>query len=475
MTKTKAPDILAFARTESEDDEGAEDSDLVEAVTVKLTTQSEWARSGTEFHPRTRADKCASLPPGVYRYAANMQGWWLERTGAAFEFPFKVYHAEGRILKRVAKFWEVNGGNLGILLNGLRGAGKTMTAQLLANQLIKRMKIPVLVVRGPIPLQIIFDAVQQHMMIIFDEFEKTHDDPHQQQLLSTIDGMSRSANNRLIIFTTNRTEINENFRDRPSRIHYRFEFNRVADEIIEGLIDDSLPKDLLHFKTDIFEFLNSRKICTIDIVKAVIAEVNTFKESPLQFEDMLNIAKGEPPAFTIEILNEAGLVQDTFSHFFRLENRHQTYASLLSGNKRSIQEFVDNGNVYNLRSQSWDGGCQIQLLEKCEEEFIWLAKLCGGRAKTIWKDFDFLGNQQLWYDNRPKGFKFPFTREIVRKDEKAMEALMELWDEVSCSGTVYGTGEMEIFKIKITPNRDIGAMPARYKVTGRLSKWDDLD
>lgn len=444
----------------------------------RLTTESEWAVSGTQFHPQTRADKSTKLPPGVYRYAASMNGWWLERTSAKFEFPFKVYDASGHIINRIKTYWKANGGNLGILMNGLRGAGKTMSAQLLSNDLIKEMGIPVLVVRNPIPLQVVFDSVQQDLIVIFDEFEKSHDENlkpgAQQNLLSTIDGMSRSTHKRLILFTTNSTAINENFRDRPSRIHYRFEFQRVADEIIEGLIDDSLPADLAHFKPDIFEFLNSRKICTIDIVKAVISEVKTFRESPLQFEDMLNIAKGEPPAFTIEILNpKTNNVVGIFSRYFRLEGGNQRhFAPLLTGNARSIQNFTDQGQVIRLSSRSWDGSCQINLLEKVlDEEGCWLVQLAAPRSKTLYKEFDFLGDSQLWFDKRPEDWKFPFTREIVKKDEEAMSALMEQWWKSVDHGTVHATGEHATFKVRITPNREVGQAPARYSADGDFSAF----
>ena len=440
-----------------------------------LDTTNEWARSGTSFHARTRADKVKVLPPGVYTYRQSMTGWWLERTSPKFEFPFKVYNASGDIINRIKRYWQRNTGNLGVLMNGLRGAGKTMTAQLLANDLIEEEGLPVLVVRNPIPLQIVFTAVQQNMVVIFDEFEKTHDNENQQQLLSTIDGMSRSSFDRLIIFTTNKTEIDANFRDRPSRIHYKFEFMRVADEIIEGLIDDSLPEDLIRFKPDIFEFLNSRAICTIDIVKAVISEVVTFRESPLEFEGMLNVAKGEPPAYTIEILHpEKNTVVNVFSHYFRLSGTNSYTTSLLAGNQRSVDKFRDNGSPYTIHSRGWDGGSRIMLLDKCEEEGCFLAKLAAPRSKTIFKGFHFLEDAQLWLDNRPEDFKFPYSPDIVAKDPEAREALEDLWYQAQEAGTQYGTGDAAVFKIRITPNRDTDAssMEAKWRPNGDVTAWD---
>lgn len=439
--------------------------------TNTISTETEWARSGTRFYPSKRADMSAKLIGGVYRFVQPVQApWFLDRVAAKFEFPFKVYDASTDIIDRILNYWKTNGGNLGVLMNGLRGAGKTMTAQQVANRLIKEKNLPVLVVKHPVPLQTIFDDVQQDMMVIFDEFEKTHnEDQHpgvQQSLLSTIDGMSRSSHNRLIIFTTNSTRINENFRDRPSRIHYKFEFQRVADEIIEGLIRDSLPEELQHFKSDIFEFLHTRSICTIDIVKAVIAEVRTFHESPREFEEMLNVAKGEPPSFKIQILDpKTGNPTNTLCRYFRLASQSSRWSPLLSGNKKAIEEFTNNGRQIEVMSQSWEGQYFINLLEKADGPGEWLARIRVPRSVTPFKKFDFLPDYVLFLDNKPRGWGLPCSPAVAKMDPEKMREVEELWERSEMSGTVYGTGNTEIFKIHIEANTDFYT-PSRYQATG---------
>lgn len=450
-----------------------DDLDDEDAVEVSLKTDVEWARGGTNFRPQPTADMCPVLPSGIYRFIPPTQTspWYLSRTAARFEFPFKVYSASDSIIQRIAQKWVTEGGNLGVLLNGLRGAGKTMTAQLLANQLIRDLKLPCLVVRNPIPLQLIFDSVQQDMIVIFDEFEKTHNEEiHpgcQQQLLSTIDGMSRSSHNRLVLFTTNSPRVNENFRDRPSRIHYKFEFNRVDDSIIEGLINDSLPQKYMHFKPDILEYLNSRDICTIDIVKSVIGEVSTFGESPREFEDMLNIQKAEPPAFDISILDENDSVVRTYASYFKV-TRGQDWISLLLGNKRTIERMEQRGHNVDFHSSTWNGSKVVRILEyegalEDGEGHIFKANLQVPKDNTIWSPFSFLYKNQFWIDNKPKDWSFPYTY-TSSQDPEVRTEIEGRYEESTNAGTIYGTGQMAVIRILVVPNHTkITSAPERYK------------
>jgi hypothetical protein len=474
-----------FVEEDEDKDDGAQTklkehiTKLMEIEGAVMATRNEWAVNGSSFFASTRADKVKCLPAGVYEFKASLTGWWLDRTGDEFEFPFKVYNASQHIIDRVCKYWDTHGGNLGVLMNGLRGAGKTMTAQLLANKLIREKNLPVLVVRSPVPLQLIFNAVQQDMLVIFDEFEKTHsiENGEQQQLLSTIDGMSRSSHSRLIIFTTNSERINENFKDRPSRIHYKFQFDKVADEVIDGLINDSLDADLMQYKLDILAFLSTRDICTIDIVKAVIAEVQAFRESPLQFENILNIAKGQPPAFTVNVIDpDNGEVMKTVDRYFKLAENGQYYTSLLLGNAQSILEMKKGGQTFYISSHSWAGRTSIKLLEKAEEDGCWLGEVGLPFSKTPWAAFECLRNDDgnvFWQDAQPAKWKLPSPKSVAG-DEKAENNIREMFDSAKAAGTVHG-GKKVILKLHIEANHST-YIPARYQVTdpqGKVAFYGD--
>jgi len=445
-------------------------SDSMVTVPANLPSQElEWARHGTDYASRSRADIEKKLPGGVYHFGMSPQGWWLTRVSNNFEFPFKVYDASEKIISRIVKSWQANPTNLGVLMNGLRGGGKTMSAQLLANRLIALENLPVLVVRNPIPLQVVLDnspVRDQNMMIIFDEFEKTHDEKNQpgaqQNLLTTIDGMSRTKAKRLFLFTCNSDRIDENFRDRPSRIRYQFEFNRVADEVIEGLIQDSLPADLQHHKTAIIAFLDSRKICTIDIVKAVINEVKTFGESPTEFEGVLNITKGEPPAYTISILNPADdTVQKIWRSYFKIYEAYApAHGPLFNGTKSAVENFGKPIEVIDRFNE-----VTVRLLEFVKHDgnaVIWLAQLAVPFADTFWyrfKDCGIYGNGNKYFlDTPPEDWKTRFNfvpGKALTEDADAVRRLEDMHNDAENRSNLYGTqgdDQRIVFKIRIEAN-----------------------
>jgi ATPase family associated with various cellular activities (AAA) len=477
MTDRERPaPVGSFVLKQDEGDPEDGGQPMQKFTPMSLSTEIEWARSGTKFYAQPCADKFPKLPGGVYRFVAPpMQPWFLERSADRFEFPFKVYNASGEVIQRICKHWAFHGGSLGVLMNGLRGAGKSVTAKLTANRLLDETDLPILVIREPIPLDVVFDNVQQHLVVIFDEFEKSHNEQLypgcQQKLLSTIDGMSRSEFNRLILFTTNSTDINENFKDRPSRIHYKFEFSRVADEIIEGLISDMLPENLLHLKDDIFQYLNTRDICTIDIVRAVIKEVVTFEESPAEFEDMLNVEKGVPPSYTVQIVDpETNSEIKLLSSFWKLGIHERHLAALLGGSRRAVEQFAEDRVERNTAYNPYDGMITLALIEPCMEEDekgYFLAKISVPITRTFWDKYDTIkdgygGHTSLWMDARPEDWKSLPSLDAMKKDEDG-----ELQDHVyhrfhTCQrtgSTVYGTGKPSIFKIRIVPNKDRAPTP----------------
>ena len=429
-------------------------------------TKNEWSEHGIFFTPRTRAGKVPALPAGVFTFQPTMGGWGLNRIDDRFEFPFKIYDAHDYIIERVVKFWEAKKGPLGVWLNGVRGAGKTVVAQQVANELINRFETPVIIIRDPIPLDAVLAELNQDVVIIFDEFEKTHDQDEQQQLLSAIDGLSRSSHGRVFIFTTNRTDVDENYKDRPSRIRYVWNFQRVSSVVVEGLINDLLPEHLGHLREEVLLYFENRDVLTMDVVKQVLQEVITFEESPADFASFFNVKASSPPQYRVFILDyETGEPVKVFEELFKLSNTN--WQSLIQGSPVAVENFVQRGYEVRINAdKTYGSGKSCELLGWDEKHQAFIANLSIPVTETHWNSIarsEHDDSRLLWVDPRPveyegiPNFWMSEDDKDTKRDRK--KAVSRYWNAVR-NGTVHGDfyreGEAErgTFLIRFEPNRE---------------------
>ncbi len=114
-------------------------------------------------------------------------------------------------------------------------------------------------------------ALEFECIIFIDEAEKTFTGEEQEILLKMIDGVYNKSR-KLYILTTNTLSINENLISRPGRIRYVQEFGNLYPEAINEYINDNLidPEK----KEKVLEQVDLLEISTIDILKAIVDEVN---------------------------------------------------------------------------------------------------------------------------------------------------------------------------------------------------------
>lgn len=110
------------------------------------------------------------LPVGLYEInVCEKRGMFLSPRSGGFELPTKLYGIETPFIERVAKTFASTSENMGIMLTGLRGTGKTVTAELIAN----RLNQPVIMIKQDQPGIIDFMDMIPHPVTFFvDEFEK---------------------------------------------------------------------------------------------------------------------------------------------------------------------------------------------------------------------------------------------------------------------------------------------------------------
>lgn len=252
-----------------------------------------WVQTGINFN-RMQGPIVSynEIPVGVYKISMSKQGFYLEYVMSEFVFDYKIYGLQEDFINHVIKTYnEAQTGNLGILLNGTKGTGKTVAAKMIAN----RLHLPVIIVQNMgqemnlqmmnyLSTEINFDCV-----FFFDEYEKTFD--KDTTILSFMDGVYNSESRKVFLLTTNTLSIDRNLIGRPSRILYLKKFGNLEIEAASEFLDDTLNNK--EYKQEVLEFINLLSISTIDILKSVVKEINIhgieeFRKSKSYFNVEIN-------------------------------------------------------------------------------------------------------------------------------------------------------------------------------------------
>ncbi len=207
----------------------------------------------------------------------------LQRIGDTFEFNFIIYELGcDEMLRTIKKTWEsdvfVKGEkNLGVIFNGLKGTGKTLSAKLLCNAL----DLPVVIVQYPYEGLVNFlQSLCFECIVFIDEAEKTFKKGEDDDvLLRLIDGVYNQTR-KLYILTTNQLTLNDNLLGRPGRIRYRFEFSNLLPKAINDYLDENLLPQFADQRRNILNQVDFLEISTIDILKALVDEVNIHGQLP---------------------------------------------------------------------------------------------------------------------------------------------------------------------------------------------------
>lgn len=264
----------------------------------KNTMKNNWLQSGSSFMLREVSRNVKTIDPGIYRLDLNptTNELFLTLIKDKFDFPYKIYGIEKGFVDRVVKSYQNTEGNLGALLVGVRGTGKTVTAKQISN----RLNLPVILINeayDDIPKFI--NEIQQDVVIFIDEFEKVFSD-RDHSVLTVMDGVLDNGFRRTFLLTTNYLYVNENLLQRPSRIRYVKHYKNLSLENILEIVEDTLLNK--EYKDQVIEYISGLELVTVDIVKAVVQEVNIHNEPPEVFKDVFNAIaqKGKVDVFKIE-------------------------------------------------------------------------------------------------------------------------------------------------------------------------------
>jgi DNA-directed RNA polymerase subunit F len=245
-----------------------------------------WSHNKANYRQYSKADDTEHLPVGIYELKYDSMGaLYLEKQKTQYEFTYKLY-GDDSFPHRVVTVFNAGTANLGVILSGLKGTGKTVQAK----QICNLAKLPVILVTQDYnegkDLADYLTSINQDVVVMCDEYEKVF--KRGNGLLSVMDGAQASNYKRLFVLTMNSLNVADALLDRPSRVHYLKKFRNLNEDVIREIMADLLKYQ--EFSDEIVDYLKSLNIVTIDIVKTVIQEVNLFQESPRHFKDILNIS-----------------------------------------------------------------------------------------------------------------------------------------------------------------------------------------
>lgn len=239
------------------------------------------------------------IPLGVYSLnAAQMRGLYLEKTTYPTKHG-KIYGKADEIASHIVEAFDkkFKGRNMGALLSGGKGLGKSLTVRLVVEKL--QDKYPIILIQEY--WQGIGDLLNQlsDCVIILDEFDKlfkgnVNEDGNQntiskqEDILSILDGTGAATHN-LFLFTVNYVGgVDENLRSRPGRIRYHYVYESADEEMIRKYCVDNLKNKEL--EDEIVEALISTRFVSLDIIRALVEELNEFPETSVKDAmDYLNI------------------------------------------------------------------------------------------------------------------------------------------------------------------------------------------
>lgn len=319
------------------------------------------------------------LPVGVYTLHCSQQMGWYMKSRDELEVKEKKIYGNHQIkVEKVLHTYDEFNRNLGIILSGNKGIGKSLFTRLLAIEANKK-GLPVLMIEKYIPgLAGYIQNIDQEIMVMFDEYDKTFGDVNapdgaadpQTELLSVFDGTSTGK--KLFVITCNETnKISSYLVNRPGRFHYHFRFeNPDSSEVKEYLQDNITDKDNWQYIDAIVAFA-SRVGLNYDCLRSIAFEINHGESFEDAIKD-LNIVNAETPRYQISIVYKDG----TIAH-----NRYPMQIDLFTNKNIHINDFYI-GSQYVIDSINFNT-CDV---EYDLNEFT--NKVDGSRVSIDYNNYD---------------------------------------------------------------------------------------
>lgn len=298
-----------------------------------------------------------SLPKQCYTVKFDKQTGFFLETYSDIIIGEKIYGVHQEKVDKVLNAFALFQRNLGVILSGDKGIGKSLCAKMLAQQSIEK-GYPVIVINTYFPgIADYLTTIEQEVVILFDEFDKTFsngnsnrdsmNDP-QTEMLTLFDGISQGK--KLFIVTCNElTNLNNYLVNRPGRFHYHFRFDYpTADEIREYL-EDKIDKAYYGEIDKVIAF--SRKVSlNYDCLRAIAFELSLGTSFEVAIKD-LNIVNMSTSEYNLTLVFEDGMKAINRRIYLDMFDDNEVSAELTDENGYDFYvHFVPANNEYDYKT-----------------------------------------------------------------------------------------------------------------------------
>lgn len=276
----------------------------------------------------------------------KMAGFYLSSRSDLAINEEKIYGNHEVKVNKVLNSFKHSDRNLGVILSGQKGIGKSLFARILSHQATED-GYPVLLANTYMPgIADFISSIEQEVVVIFDEFEKNfasnveeHVGPSpQEEMLSLFDGLDNGK--KLFVITCNEVDrLNTYLLNRPGRFHYHFKITYPTEEEIIEYLTDKVDEKYADGIKDIVNFSRTVNM-TYDYLRAIAFELNQGYGVAETLED-LNISQTSNVRFNITITTVNGDVYNTYGTSVNLISNpninHQRWYDGYASNNKTIR------------------------------------------------------------------------------------------------------------------------------------------